>query len=1034
MKREIAAAKTGLACLAIEGEPGIGKTRFVLAIEELARQEGFVTAAVTADEEIRGPFLLARSIFGSLATADSISGAPAKQAVQRALDALSSIDDPSLQSLAPDRKMVRVFDLAAVALRALAAERPVAVLMDDVQWADEDSLRMLRYVIRTNPSSRTLVVLATRPNEVAFVNEAVTLMADVDRMGLLRRIRLSRFSQMESTDFLQQVLNGKVNLTSAAVMHAQAEGVPFILAEQAQAYRDSGLIQQIDGVWTLARNADRLLPSGVRTLIQRRAARLPEATRACLGEAAVLGRSFSLRDLREVKTRLGDDAHEIQQLAEALAPAVAAGLLNQGASGAPVDYRFTHEGVREYAVATLSPTHRRALHETVIQMLSSGGETPESLPLIAQHALAAGRTELCARASIEAARNALQANAAEEALRLVGLAQPVATSAQDRIALLQLQDDAFEILRQPARRLEGLAQLAALADALRDSHLQLEVMLRRAAALRLSKEYTRAAELARQVRTLAVEKADKRAELSACLELGQNLLQSQIGDSFNPTASEVDLDGAGEAYECALSLAEELGDEARVAAVNRELGVIAGGRVRAWFISKIPTGEMNELMGRLVAGERMEDIFPSLPIAPIAHEATARLKRALELYERLSDRKGTMSTIIAMAFLSWGPELHTASGAKRIEEIRRLASRINSLTKESERAQAEAQMLFGAHVYARAKGIPDAALAKGQETYTAARAIGDRSVEFAAAGGMAGTFAELGAVAEAEQWLGRAATVASTEPTPLRARLLETWRGMVRAVALDAAGMREHLERALQLATEQGRPAARCEALARLALEAARLGAERKDKELLALAERSAQETLAIMPQLAGHPPWGAQAHAALTRVALARGDHEAAAAHGRAAMAALQAAKSEDAHLDVVLPAAEGMLAGGSEQEKSATIGQLQFVIALLVPRILDERVRVQWLRGPVGRDLTRLAGPMAAPAGAAAHVGVALSEQETILLQLMIQGHTNREIADETHVTDESVARQLAGLFAKIGASSRAEATTFALVGKLV
>ena len=100
-------------------------------------------------------------------------------------------------------------------------------------------------------------------------------------------MKLRRFSQLESTEFLQQVLGGQINLSSAAVMHAQAEGVPFILEEQAHAYRDAGLIQQIDSVWTLAANAERLLPSAVRTLIQRRAAHLPDETRATMTEAAI---------------------------------------------------------------------------------------------------------------------------------------------------------------------------------------------------------------------------------------------------------------------------------------------------------------------------------------------------------------------------------------------------------------------------------------------------------------------------------------------------------------------------------------------------------------------------------------------------------------------------------------------------------------------------------------------------------------------------------------------------------------------------
>ena len=63
---------------------------------------------------------------------------------------MSGQDDPGLATLPPDSRLLRTFDLGAVAFRALAAERPLAILIDDLQWSDEDSLRLLRYVVRTD--------------------------------------------------------------------------------------------------------------------------------------------------------------------------------------------------------------------------------------------------------------------------------------------------------------------------------------------------------------------------------------------------------------------------------------------------------------------------------------------------------------------------------------------------------------------------------------------------------------------------------------------------------------------------------------------------------------------------------------------------------------------------------------------------------------------------------------------------------------------------------------------------------------------
>ncbi len=66
IRQEMEVAGGGrLAAVTVEGEPGIGKTRLLLATGELASAGGFTAVTVAADEELRGPFLLARSIVGS---------------------------------------------------------------------------------------------------------------------------------------------------------------------------------------------------------------------------------------------------------------------------------------------------------------------------------------------------------------------------------------------------------------------------------------------------------------------------------------------------------------------------------------------------------------------------------------------------------------------------------------------------------------------------------------------------------------------------------------------------------------------------------------------------------------------------------------------------------------------------------------------------------------------------------------------------------------------------------------------------------
>ena len=1035
IQQELAAARQGrLTGVTAEGEPGIGKTRLLAATAELAAAERFIPIAVTADEELRVPFLVARAIFASPSAREAVAGRPEAEALGRALDAVSGRSEAGLEALPRDERLLRTYDLAALGLQALARVAPLAVLVDDAQWSDEDSLRILRYVVRTSAASPIFLMLAVRPEESAMVREAVTLIADMERMGLLRRLRLTRFTQPETGQFLRQLLGAAVDSTTAATLHAQSEGVPFIAEEIVRAYREAGMIQQIDGVWTLARNAERLVPSAVRTLIDRRAARLEERSRIALAQAAILGRRFSLRDLVAVRSQLGEEETDVVVLAEILAPAVTAGLLTARPGDAQADYGFPHEQVREQAAAALSQARQRAVHEAMVEMLTPGGEPPpESLQLIAHHARAAGNAELAGRFSIAAARAALASNAPEEALRMVGLGLASATAAQDRVQLLRVRDDALAMLHRPADRLEELAELAALAGALGDPALELEVMLRRSAAFRLLEDHERAAELARRVRARAAAAGDRGAELAACLELGQALLGSPIGEAFVPVQSEIDAAGAGEAFERAVILATEVGDEASLAAATRELGVIDMARVRAALLPVLESGDVPE------------DLLAYAPIAAPLTAARGRFQSALEIYERLGDRRGMMLSIISLAYSTWGAE-GVLGSARHLEAIRRLTALLKTLTTESERAAAEAQLLYGIHVYARAFGFPDLALERGVQAYQAARDLGDRALELIAAAGMALTHLQLDEVDEAGRWLDRAAVAAAAAPTPLRARQLEYWRGLLSARSGDGAAAVRHLERAVALAVEQGARPAHCEALARLALEAARLGAQGDDEGLLGLAERSAVEAQQLAAALPGHPPWGAQAQAALARIALLRGDVETARSAARAAAEALERSDQRELFVEVVGPVARVLASSGDPEDERLGRAIAQRVVGLVAERTADEEVARRWFGVAEHRELVELAGGIEAAREAVRSTPEALVQRrlptlpldlaadESALVRLMMEGRSDLEIARALSLDEAEVTRRLSDVFAKMGAPSRSVATLYAFMADIV
>ena len=109
-----------------------------------------------------------------------------------------------------------------------------------------------------------------------------------------------------------------------------------------------------------------------------------------------------------------------------------------------------------------------------------------------------------------------------------------------------------------------------------------------------------------------------------------------------------------------------------------------------------------------------------------------------------------------------------------------------------------------------------------------------------------------------------------------------------------------------------------------------------------------------------------------------------------------------------------------------------LQILLAMTAQRTVDEEVRVRWFRGPIGSEWSRLAGPVSAEATAGPEGNGALAgldEEEHRLLGLLTEGMTTAEMAERLDSDEALVRVKLQEMFAKIGASSRGEATAFAL-----
>lgn len=340
----------------VTGEPGVGKTRIT---EELGRRAAGVAVAWGHCPEEPGapPFWpwaqVLRGLLGDL-PADRQQAVLAPNRADLGALVPESTGPPPAGPPVVDVEAVRFRVCRAVVavLRRLAAGRPLLILIDDVHWADAGSLRLLPVLAAELASARILVVVTYRePGEAmpADTMAALARLATVDRLPLrgltegdVRRLMAVRLGAVPDEQLVQ-------------VVHDRSAGNPFFVLELV---RLLGSERRLAAAQEAAASE---VPAGVRDVLRRRLAGLPEQTQAILLVAAVVGREFDLGVLRDA-AGLPDEA-----VLDAVEAALLSGLVTE--EPAVGRFRFTHALVREAIYRQVSRARRAWLHARVAQAL-----------------------------------------------------------------------------------------------------------------------------------------------------------------------------------------------------------------------------------------------------------------------------------------------------------------------------------------------------------------------------------------------------------------------------------------------------------------------------------------------------------------------------------------------------------------------------------------------------------------------------------------------------------------------------------------
>lgn len=318
-------------------------------------------------------------------------------------------------SLSPGERHDRLLDVIALLFRAITARRPLAIVVDDLQWLDVSSQELLAHLATELRDDPFLLLLITRSAPAsgeawrAWAGDAIVHVKQLDRQS----------SEALLADLLEDEPPPEVRL-----IIDQAHGIPYFIEEMVRYLQDAGVVQRTaDGRWICTQPLSRLAaPLQIEQLLMARLTRLPAEARATLEVIAVIGQHCT-------PTLLADVSEQGAALPGILELLLAESILIEapGATG-PV-YQFRQGIMREVTYDSISFARRRMLHARVAAALERlpPAELDDERVVVAEHYVQAGLGAAAVPHLIQAADRACARYANGEALmlyrRAIGIAE-----------------------------------------------------------------------------------------------------------------------------------------------------------------------------------------------------------------------------------------------------------------------------------------------------------------------------------------------------------------------------------------------------------------------------------------------------------------------------------------------------------------------------------------------------------------------------------------------------------------------------------
>jgi class 3 adenylate cyclase/tetratricopeptide (TPR) repeat protein len=462
----VAAGEGRLIMLA--GEPGVGKTRLAQEATLVARNRGFMVVTGTCYEpEQATPFY---PFLEALSHAYDAAPPSVQMAVRRQWPSLGKLlpaqSIPIPEGAGDSREeQQRLFWAVTGFLQAIAEHLPVALLLDDLQWADGSTLGLVQHLARHTRTHRILLLGTYRDIEIDRRHPLDAVLLDLSRQQLLERIAVHPLPVAETAALVSHSLGmPDTSQEFAVLLHSHTEGNPFFVQEVLRSLIERGDVYRENGQWGRRALEEIEVPQTVRAVVGQRLSHLSEEAQTLLKEASVLGHTFVFDDLRQV------DGRPEVEIERALDEAVTAGLVREAGGDA---YAFNHNLTQQSLYGELSARRKRRLHLAAGDTLEgqSAVVRERRLAEMARHFQRAEVPERALPYTMQVGDRAAAAFAHEDAARYyrtaLDLAQQIGDRAHEAEAYEKLGGLLTAIIRY-REALEMLEPAARLFEAVHD--------------------------------------------------------------------------------------------------------------------------------------------------------------------------------------------------------------------------------------------------------------------------------------------------------------------------------------------------------------------------------------------------------------------------------------------------------------------------------------------------------------------------------------------------------------------------------------